>query len=55
LLWVTLVSLRETPRPAAQGVAAERARDPPAAAEQVAAAGAALYQDFLKWRQLQGR
>jgi len=64
-LWVTpanrqageeaaLASLRETPRPAAQNVAAERAPDP-SAAEQAAAAGAALYQDFLKWRQLRGR
>jgi hypothetical protein len=52
-LWVTLVSLRETPRPAAQSVAVERAPDPLAAAEQ--AAGAALYQEFLKWRQLQGK
>jgi hypothetical protein len=48
VLWVTLASLRETPRPAAQNVAAERA-----AAEQ--AAGAALYQEFLRWRQLKGR
>jgi hypothetical protein len=62
-LWVTpanqqageeaaLVSLRETPRPAAQNVAAERAPDPSTAAEQAAATGAALYQEFLKWRQL---
>jgi hypothetical protein len=48
-----LVSLREALRPAAQNVAAERAPEPLAAAEQ--AAGAALYQDFLKWRQLRGR
>jgi hypothetical protein len=54
-LWVTVVSLRGTTRPAAQDVAAERARDPSAAGEQATAAGAALYQDFLKWRQLQGR
>jgi hypothetical protein len=63
-LWVTpanqqageeaaLASLRDTSRPEAQTFAAERAPDPLAAAEQ--AAGAALYQDFLKWRQLQGR
>jgi hypothetical protein len=49
------VSLQETPRPAAQNVAAERAPDPSAAAEQAAAAGAALYQNFLKWRQQQLR
>ena len=48
-----LVSLRETPRPAAQNVAAMRPLDPSAAVEQ--AAIAALYQDFLKWRQLRGR
>jgi hypothetical protein len=65
-LWVTptnqqageeaaLVSLRKTPRPAAQSVAAERAPDPAAAAEQAAATGAALYQEFLKWLQLRGR
>jgi hypothetical protein len=63
-LWVTpanqqaseeaaLVPLRETPRPAAQNVAAGQAPDPSTAAEQ--AAGAALYQDFLKWRELQGK
>ncbi len=63
LLWATpanrqageeaaLVSLRDTPRPAAaRNLAAERAPDPSAAAKR--AAGAALYQDFLKWRQLQ--
>jgi hypothetical protein len=44
-----LASLRETPRPAAQNVAADAEPDPSAAPEQ--AAGAALYQDFLKWRQ----
>ena len=65
LLWVTPanqqadeeaapVSLRQTPRPAAQSVAAERAPDPSAAAEQGAVTGAALYQRFLKWRQLRG-
>ena len=43
----------EMPRPAAQSVAIERAPGPLADTEQ--AAGAALYQDFLKWRQLQGR
>jgi hypothetical protein len=55
LLWVILLSLRETPRPAAQDVATERAPDPSAGAERDAATGAALYQDFLKWRQLQVR
>jgi hypothetical protein len=66
LLWVTpanqqageeaaLVLLRKTPRPAAQSVATERAPDPSAAAEQAAATGAALYQEFRKWLQLQGR
>jgi hypothetical protein len=57
-LWVAMVSLRGTTRPEARDVVAERARDPPAAAEQAAATGAALYQDFLKWRLqrlLQGR
>jgi hypothetical protein len=64
LLWVTpanqkageevaLMSLRKTPRPAAQSVAAARAPDP--AAEQAAATGAALYQEFLKWLELRGR
>ena len=52
-LWVTLVSLRGTPRPAAQSVAAEQAPDPSATVEQ--AAGAALYQEFLTWRQSRGR
>jgi hypothetical protein len=51
---VASVSLRETPTPAAQNVADERAPDPSAEAEQ-AAAGAALYDHFLKWRQLQLR
>jgi hypothetical protein len=51
---VASVSLQETPTPAAQQVADERAPDPPAEAEQ-AAAGAALYDNFLKWRQLQLR
>jgi hypothetical protein len=46
---VAPVSPREAPEPAAQNVAAPRAPDPSAAAEQ--AAGAALYQDFLKWQQ----
>jgi hypothetical protein len=50
---VAPVSQRETPRPAAENVAAERAPDPSAAAEQPASA--ALYQEFLKWRQLRGR
>jgi len=49
---VASVSLRETPAAAAQNVADERAPDPAAAAEQ-AAAGAALYDNFLKWRQRQ--
>jgi hypothetical protein len=48
-----LVSPRETPGPAVQNVAAERAPDPLAPAGQ--AAGAALYQDFLKWQQQRGR
>jgi hypothetical protein len=48
---VELVSQPETSKPATQKVAA----DPSVAAQQPAAAGAALYQDFLKWRQLQGR
>jgi hypothetical protein len=51
---VASVSLRETLTPAAENVADERAPDPATAAEQ-AAAGAALYDDFLKWRQLQLR
>jgi hypothetical protein len=61
-LWVTpvnqqagaeaaLVSLQGTPSPAAQN----GAHDSSAAAEQAAVAGAALYQEFLKWRQLTGR
>jgi hypothetical protein len=49
------VLMREAPRPAAQNVAVERAPGPSAAAEHAAAARAALYQDFLKWRQLQLR
>jgi hypothetical protein len=48
---VASVSLRET---LTENVADERAPDPSAAAEQ-AAAGAALYDDFLKWRELQLR
>jgi hypothetical protein len=52
-LWLTAVPLRETPRPAFQDIAAEGVPDPAAAAAQ--AAGAALYQNFLKWRQLQGK
>jgi hypothetical protein len=51
---VASVSLQETLTPAAENVADERAPDPSAAAEQVAA-GAALYDDFVKWRQLQLR
>lgn len=50
---VAPASPREAPEPAAQNVAAERAPNPPPAAEQ--AAGAALYQDFLKWQQLRGK
>ena len=49
---VAPVSLRGTPGPAAPDVAAKRAPDPSVTVEQ--AAGAALYQDFLKWRQLRG-
>jgi hypothetical protein len=41
----------ETPGPAAQSAAS----DPSAAAEQAAATGAALYQEFTKWLQLRGR
>jgi hypothetical protein len=52
---VALVPLRETPGPAAQSVAAGRAPGPSEAAEQAAATGAALYQEFLKWLQLRGR
>jgi hypothetical protein len=52
-LWLTALPLRETLRSAAQHVAAERVPDPSATAQQ--AAGAALYQDFLKWRQLHGK
>jgi hypothetical protein len=66
LLWVTpanqqageaaaLASLQETPGPAAQSVAAGRTPDPSAAAEQAAATGAALYQEFQKWLQLRDR
>jgi hypothetical protein len=66
LLWVTPanqqaveavapVPLQETPTLAAQSVAAGRAPDPSAAAEQAAATSAALYQEFLKWLQLRGR
>jgi hypothetical protein len=47
-----LMSPLETPGSAVQNVAAERASDPSAAGQ---AAGAALYQDFLKWQQLRGR
>lgn len=61
LLWVTpanqqareevaLVSRQETPSPVAQNVAGATAPDPSAKAEQ-AAAGEALYDDFLKWWQ----
>jgi hypothetical protein len=53
--FIGIRTLRETPRPVAQYVAVQRASDPPAAAEQTAAAGAALYQEFLKWQQLRGR
>jgi hypothetical protein len=52
---VVPVSQWGTPRPVAQNVEVERAPDPSTAAEQSAAAGAALYHDFLKWRQLRGR
>jgi hypothetical protein len=52
-LWLTAVPLRETPRPAFQDVPAERVPDPSATVEQ--AAGVAMYQNFLKWRQLQGK
>jgi hypothetical protein len=52
-LWLTVVPLRETPRPKFQDIAAEHVPDPTATAEQ--AAGAALYQNFLKWRQLQSK
>jgi hypothetical protein len=48
-----LVSPRETPGSAVQNVAAERVPDPLPATGQ--AAGAALYQDFLKWQQLKAR
>ena len=60
-LWVTPANqeaalvLQRTPRPAAQSVAAERTPDPSATAEQAAATGAALYQEFLKWLQLRGK
>ncbi len=48
---VAKVSLQETPRPVAQNTTP----DPAAAGEQAAATGAALYQDFLRWRQQQKR